>query len=814
MRLSRLVFALGVAVTALAVTGTVWKFQGRHPGGPTADGKTILANGWFLTPVGRHIALPGDMPGMICPIPGSSRALVNTAGYHNHSLNLVDTSNGSVLQSVDLNSAWIGMAFDPSTGDVYVSGGAAAGFKGHKRPGEILHYKVSGDGLIEQDPLKFGGGTHGRFVSGIALLKNHNLAVLDIQNDSLIVLKQSGEEVGRVAVGYRPYGVTESADSSKIAVSNWGDKSVTIVDANALKVLETISVGIHPNAIEYAPDGRLFVANGSSNSVSVIKDGRLSEVIRTSLSAGDPIGSAPVALAVTPDSRRLYVANADNNDVAVVDIQASEQAHVLGFIPTARYPSALAFGDQGRTLLIGSAKGTGPSANVGVPGPTQLPKDESRVPFVYVANLLQGNLAVVDLPDDKKLADYTKQVISNRPKGIDFISKADKATAMRAFKKIHHVIYIVKENRTYDQVLGDVTKGNGDPSLTMFGEGVTPNIHWIVNHFTLFDNLYTDGEVSQVGHQWTDAAYATDYNEKQWTVSYSGRQEVEADAQKLNSSPAGYLWDNAMSHGKTARIYGEYVKWQEDHNSAQGDVKKDPEKYGCSEKFEDVFARGGRDTEKVQVFIDEMHQAEKTGKWPNFMIMALNEDHTRGLSPGKHTPEAMVGSNDQAIGMLMDALSHSSFWKDTAVFVIEDDAQAGPDHVDAHRTESFIISPWVKRDFVDHTMYSTSSLIRTMEIILDLPPMTQYDAAATPQMRAFTDQPDFAPLDRLAPKIDLDAMNPSTGELAERSKKLDFSDDDRADPAEFNAILWKWRKPGQPKPPTVNGMLMAPLNQP
>jgi DNA-binding beta-propeller fold protein YncE len=805
--------AVAIAIIGLAfyATSRVRWDGAKKPGGPDALGRATLANGWGITLVGKTTHLPGDMPAEVIPVDGTSFAIVNACGFHDHSLNLVDTKSNRLVTSVDLHSAWIGLAFDPNTHDIYVSGGSAEKYKNRSRPGAILHYRLVGTGFIEQKALELPVSSSPTFVSGLRVLADGNLAALDVEHDTLTILTRAGETLRQAKVGAKPYGLDESPDHKTIAVSDWADASVFLLSESTLEPIAKIPVGIHPNAIRFLHDGRLFVSNGSSNSVSEIKDGKVIETLRTSLRPGDKIGSAPVALCQSVDGKTLYVANADNNDVEMFDVTVPGDAKALGFIPTGRYPSAIAATQDGKTLLIATAKGLGPSASYAENNGRPKRKDDGSVSFTYVGDLLDGNLTALPIPSSLELATYSKLVLSNRPKGTnDQLSRASVAAATSAMKNIKHVVYIVKENRTYDQVFGDMAKGNGDNDLVMFGEAVTPNIHALADHYVLLDNLYTDGEVSQVGHQWTDAAYATDYNEKQWILSYSGRGEV-GDHPELNSSPAGYLWDNALKHGRTARIYGEYVKWQEDHGPAEGEVKDDPEKFGCSAEFEKVFARKGRDTEKASVFLSELHAAEKTGKWPNFMIMALNEDHTVGVSAGKHTPEACVGSNDLAVGQVVEGISHSRFWKDTAIFIIQDDAQAGPDHVDAHRTEGLVLSPWIRRGFVDHTMYSTTSMIHTMEMILGIPTMTQYDAAATPMLASFTNEPDFSPFNHVPPKIDLEALNPRTGELVERSQKLDFSDIDRADPAEFNAILWKWCKPGKPMPPIVNGMRMSPL---
>ena len=494
--------------------------------------------------------------------------------------------------------------------------------------------------------------------------------------------------------------------------------------------------------------------------------------------------------------------------MAVVDVSHPLHSRVLGFIPTGRYPSAVAVSLDDKRLFIGTAKGLSDGPNVDVDHLSPRTDEGGAVNHKYIADLMLGHVSIVDVPSARQLQSYTSMAFGNRPvdKAGDLAS-SERAARLSALKKIHHIIYVIRENRTYDQVLGDIPKGNGDKRLVMFGSRITPNSHALVNTFSLLDNLYCDGEVSQVGHQWTDAAYAGDYTQKQWILSYSGRQEVVSDT-RLTGTPGQFIWQAAQSAGLTTRIYGEYLQWQEDHGSATGDVQKDPEKYGCSAEFEKVFANDGRDTEKAAVFLKEMHAAEATGKWPNLMVMALNEDHTSGMSAGAHTPQACVASNDLALGQVIEGVSHSAFWKDTAIFVIQDDAQDGPDHVDAHRTVGLFISPYVRRGVVDSSHYSTSSMLKTMEVILGLPPLSQYDKAALPMLGSVTTVPDFAPYSALPETYDLSLRNPAKGPLALRSAKLDFSDIDRADPDELNAILWEAIRPGEPMPAPVHGHVL------
>ena len=338
--------------------------------------------------------------------------------------------------------------------------------------------------------------------------------------------------------------------------------------------------------------------------------------------------------------------------------------------------------------------------------------------------------------------------------------------------------------------------------MTIFGSSVTPNAHALASHYVLLDNLYCNGEVSEDGHKWCDTAYATDFIEKAWPSSYSDRGEPDAD-ERLTDSPAGAIWDNCRRHGLTYRSYGEAADFKSTPN-APPVFTGDKGLTGHVNVEWSQFPFGvGRDTQRAAIFLKELHAAEKTGVWPQFMVAWLPEDHTSGLKPGAFTPVANVASNDQALGQIVEGVSRSRFWKDTAIFVIEDDAQNGPDHVDAHRTVGLVISPYVKRNAVDSTQYSTASLIHTMEMILGLPPMTQYDRAATPMLGCFTAAPDMTAYADIGPKVDLEAKNPDKGPGATASNKLDFSGPDRADPDALNAILWHALKPGKPLPAPV-----------
>ncbi len=796
---------------------------------PDAKGTgTRLPNGWQITPAGTPIALPGDLPLKMLFSPDGKHLLVSTAGYHDQGVSVIDPAALKVTQSVNLGKDWAGMCFDAEGDDLYVSGGGtpdAEFLAGAAKLGTmpamlesfhhpILHLGFENGVLTPKKPIDILGlaetpASVVRFVAGLATGPDEALYAVNLQTDTVYKLAGHPRTVAASAkVGYRPYAVVLSPNGQTLAVSNWGGESVSLLRAADLKETARIAVGSHPNEMVYAKDGRLFVANAGSNSVSVLVNNAVCETIKTSLSPRDLVGSTPDALAVSPDGRRLYVANADNNDVAVVDISNAEESRVLGFIPTGWYPSALAIAPDGRTLYVGTGKGLNSRANPQATIPYT--KTQGRT-FDYIGGILSGTVSAVRLPDAAGLKAYTQQVLANVPNsplapnnggtGKGSFAPPSLGAGGNALHKIKHVVYIIRENRTYDQVFGDMKRGNGDPNLVLFGQNVTPNAHALAQHYVLLDNLYCNGEVSEDGHEWCDAAYATDFTERAWPNSYSGRGEPDAD-DRLTASPAGYLWDLCAKHGLTYQTYGEGADFTATPNAPPVFTGERGLK-GHARAAWNAISFDRHDTERAALFLSDLHTAEKTGVWPQFTIMSLGEDHTQALKAGKYTPSAHVAGNDQALGQIVEGVSRSRFWKNTAIFVIEDDAQNGPDHVDAHRTVGLLISPYVKRHAVDSTQYTTASMVRTMELILGLPPMTQYDQHATPMLLCFTPAADMTAYADLKPQVDLEAKNPSKGTGETASAKLDLSEPDRADPDALNAILWNALKPGVKMPAPV-----------
>ncbi|SIO66430.1 40-residue YVTN family beta-propeller repeat-containing protein [Singulisphaera sp. GP187] len=785
--------------------------------GPTDKG-FLLPNGWTISPVGQQVPLT-DLPLNILPLADNRHALVATSGFNAHQLSLIDLKEAKAVGSETALQSWYGLAKEPAGDRVWWSGGG----------GDRLHtFQLKGPELTRVDEpeakpdarAKGQPKSNRKFRSGLAIAPDgKTLYSLDIEAGTITAFTP-GEATPRASApaGIRPYDVALVRDGSRLYVSDWAGAAILAIDPTDLRQLAKIPVGIHPNQIAIHPkDDRLFVACASSNSVSVLdlKRGIITETIVTSLFPGAPEGSTPDALAIAPDGETLYVANADNNCVAVIDIEAAGRSQVKGYIPTGWYPTSVAVTPDGKSLLVGIGKGNQTKPNP-VPKletnqePKETPGRSRRLPFPYIGTTLSGALAIVPIPDDKQLAGYTETVYRNCPYADRLLTNAPypRKTAIPTKvgepSPIEHVIYVIKENRTYDQVFGDLPRGNGDPSLVMFGAAVTPNHHALADEFVLLDNLYCNGHVSADGHPWSTMAYNTDYTARNWALTYSARAGISDDEDgDLQKAPSGYLWDACLRNNLTYRSYGEYG-----HRVSQpdGSTKIEGRVPGLVGHMCPDYGIGVnvRDTDRVETFLKEFAEYEKKGNLPRFIVMSLGEDHTTGTKPGTYTPQACVASNDQALGRLVDAVSHSKLWPKTAIFVIEDDAQNGPDHVDAHRTVGLVISPYTKRHHKDSSQYSTVSMIRTMELILGLPPLSQFDAAARPMFESFNDTPDITSYTRKPAQIDLNAVNDAVAYGADRSQKMDFSEYDRIDDFELNEILWRAIKgENAPLPPAV-----------
>ncbi|HKM54840.1 MAG TPA: alkaline phosphatase family protein, partial [Isosphaeraceae bacterium] len=377
---------------------------------------------------------------------------------------------------------------------------------------------------------------------------------------------------------------------------------------------------------------------------------------------------------------------------------------------------------------------------------------------------------------------------------------------------IKYVVYIIKENRTYDQVFGDLPEGKGDSNLCLFPEAVTPNHHALAREFVLLDNFYVDGEVSADGHEWSMGAYATDFVERTWPLAYRGERRAPYPSEgefSLARPAAGYLWDRACEQGVSYRSYGEFVK--NGKTPEEPGTTSEPALQGHFDPLFRTFDMDYPDVKRADRFLHELAGFEKRGELPRLIILRLPNDHTSGTKPGSPTVLATVADNDLALGRVVEGLTKSRFWNEMAIFVVEDDAQNGSDHVDAHRTVALAISPFIKRHKVDSTMYSTSSMLRTMELILGLKPMSQFDAAARPMTAAFGPQPDFTPFAHRPARVDMSARNPAGAPMAEESARLHLDTEDRADDLLFSEIIWKAvRGTNSSMPPPVHSAFVMP----
>jgi YVTN family beta-propeller protein len=819
--------------------------KAKFPG--AVDGGFLLPNGWRVTPVGDQIFLT-DLPLNIVVTPDGKQALVATNGYNAHELSLIDLTTKQRIDKASVPQSWFGMAMQGKDQRLWWSGGGDSllnsfDFAGGKLKAEPQHKAPKS---AEEVEAKTGNGQPDGFRTGLCLSADgttlYSLTILakgggnksfawgDPSSDGgaggvITAIDLSGKTPSKsVACGVRPYDVVPGRNGL-LYVSDWARRRVLVVDPKTLLTVQRIPVGEHPNQIVLHPkDDRLFVACSSSNSVSVIdtSTGTVQETIFTALFPMSPEGSTPDAVAVAPDGKTLFVANADNNCVAVIDVTHARRSQVRGFIPTGWYPTAVTVTPDGKRLLVGVGKGNVTKSNKVEDDKLaavlkKLPDDTGyrRIPFPHVGTTLSGALSIIDLPEDddeeeeeggksefsQAIEKWTDRVYQNCPysdkqlAGSPSARKTAIPTKIGDPSPITHVIYIIKENRTFDQVFSDIPRGNRDPDLLMFGEQISPNHHKLANEFVLLDNLYCNGHVSADGHPWSTMAYNTDYIARNWALTYSKRAGIDDDDEgNLTNAPSGYIWDMCKRHGVTYRSYGEYggrVSQPDGTFRMEGRV---PGLIGHVAPKYGLPAKPGqkvRDTDRVEQFLEEFREYEKNGNLPRCIIMSLGEDHTEGTKPGAPTPQACVASNDLALGRLVEVVSRSKYWPRIAIFVIEDDAQNGPDHVDAHRTIGLVISPYVRRRHLDSTQYSTVSMLRTMELILGLPPLSQFDAAANPMFESFTDQPDLTPYRHESARIDLDAINPATAYGSERSSKMDFTEYDRIDDFELNEILWR-----------------------
>ena len=840
-------------------------------------------NRWYtpanqlLTPAGRQVELPKLRPQAIALSPDGQRLV---AAGKTAELIVLDPATGEILQRVALHSdsdqnpeptstenlapdkdgqlSFTGLVFAPDGRRVYLA----------NVNGTIKVFDVAADGRITGRftiplPPASGAKRTAEIPAGLALSPDGKrlYVALNLSNRLAEMDTATGKVLRTWDVGVAPFDVAVAG--GKVYVSNWGGRrpdatsltgpagqgtsvrvdsvrhiasegSVSIIrlatnSESASQPAEVVT-GLHASAIAASPNGRhVVVANTGSDTLSVIdtRTDKIVETIWARQNPGDLFGAQPTALAFDPGGKKLFVANGTQNAVAVFDFKPGK-SELRGLIPVGWFPGGVAYDARRHAIYVANIKGIGSTAKL-APGE----------PVKFNSHQYFGTLSLVKEPSAKELKSLTQIALRNMRHGLLQQAKLPPRANQPARpvpervgepSVFQHVVYIIKENRTYDQVLGDVKAGNGDESLCVFGEKITPNQHKLVRDFVLLDNTYCSGINSADGHQWTDSAIATDYLERSFAGFPRSYPYYGDDA--LAYSPAGFIWDNVLAHGKTLRNYGEFTRseiaWRDPNKSGKPrwldhyrDFTNQSAEIGYTTRatVESLrphtcastvgFDMTVSDQFRAAEFLKEFREYERNGNFPNFVIFLLSSDHTSGTKPGIPTPAAQVADNDLALGRLVEAISHSKFWKDTCIFVIEDDPQAGWDHVSGFRTTAYVASPYTKRGAVVSTQYNHTSLIRTMELMLGLPPMNQLDATATPMTDCFNEVADLRPFSAVPNNVPLDEMNPDAKAIKDRrlrrnaeiSARLPLDEVDQCPEDVFNRILWAAMKgPDTPYP--------------
>ena len=800
---------LGVAlalVGGVAVAAETTGWLDSQTVGRQGDGSVVTPTGQRLTPVGTQIEYAGRALDLAVRPDGKTAATLNAGGA---TIQVLDLAANKVVQSFPVSgtsASFAGLTYSANGNELYAS----------SANGKLIRASVAADGTIAsahtialtgaKNPNPYPGGiapsADGRSLY-VALSQDNTLGVVDLASETL---------TGEIPVGNAPHAVV--VKDGKAYVTDQGGRpaepgdvtnnsagtpvvsdpttggvttgAVSIVDLAGGRATSTVPTGLQPTGATLHGD-YLFVANSLDDTVSVIdtRSGSDVQTIDVKPIGKAPLGSQPNAVTFL-DDKTLAVSFARNNAVGLYNwLGADKPPAFRGMVPTGWYPTGVALDAARGRLVVANGKG------VGSLGPADAAGG-------HKVQALIGSVSLIGIPDDTALAGYTAKVLEN-----DNLSPAQAPSQARPGvppvpvparigepSTIKHVFYVIKENRTYDQMLGDAGKGNSDPSLTTFGQQVTPNQHALVNRFPLMDNFYASGDLSADGHQWAVQANVPDYLEKAFGSFVRSYPYNAGDAMAYTKS--GFLWGNALAHGSSVSIDGEYANrfgstdgrpfgswadWWHDYlvmsGQASGTVHAPPGAFSATSDVPQVnallnhdfpnFNMGVPDQYRTQLFKQQLDGWVQNNNLPNMVVMHLPDDHSGGSAKNLPTPRAMTADNDLALGKLVDWISHSPYWKDSAIFVTEDDSQAGTDHVDGHRTTGYVISPWAKQgNVVDSHYGSQVNMVRTIEQILGLPPMNQMDMAATPMSNLFTTTPDFAPFDAVPNQIPLTEMNPGS----------------------------------------------------
>ncbi len=769
-----------------------------------------LPTGARLDPAGPGFDV-GNMPLAVAVTPGNpGRLVLLLSGYREQGLQVADAAAGRVLQTLPQPGAFIGLPFSPDGRTLYASGGDDDSvFRYDWRDGAAaLRDKIE---LEPKEPDARGR----RFPAGLALSSDgRRLYVAEnLSGDLAVVDTVNGHVLQRLPAGPLPYGVAVAPDGT-VWVSSWGGDSVSAFTSDSsggLKASGTVETGRHPSALLLGAGGRrLFVASASTDRIAVV-DTAARRVIATlqdppvvlNSSGGPGEGSTPNALALSADGKRLFVAEGDANAVAVFDLSdqtsgvtgARGQDRLTGRVPSRWYPAGLAL--QGETLYVVDGKGRGTRPNPGGPQPGG-PFD----PLQYTLGQLNGTVTTLRTGwSGAELAELTRRV--------ERANRWDRLRGDRRYPPFKHVIYIIKENRTYDQVFGDQPGGDGDPSLLFFPREVAPNHRALVERFGLFDRFFVNAEVSSQGHVWSTAAYVTDYGEKTVPSAYADKRAdpAERENHEAEEPAGGFLWQLAREKGISFRNFGEAT---EAENDPYGAVRYTTVRTGL-QAYTDPDYPGYdlqiSDQRRADVWLERFREWERSGDMPTLQLVWLPNDHTAGARPGQPTPRAYMSDNDRALGRIIEALSNSRFWKETVVFSLEDDSQAGPDHVDSHRSVLLVISPYNRPGTV-HRFVNTTDVLATIEDILGLRSLSHFDHFGRPLAGLFSAEPDLRPYQALQPSVPWTEVNPPAGPGAAASAELELDEVDSAEDDLFNRVLWQAVKGDVPFPGTTSATLL------
>jgi DNA-binding beta-propeller fold protein YncE len=763
----------------------------------SAMAQTCLPTGVCLDPAGRSFDV-GNMPLAVVPSPEGDRVVLSLNGWRQQGIQVVDARTGTVVQTISQPGAFFGLAFSNDGRTLYASGGnedVVYRYAWHNKQASLIDTIV----LSEKQPKKDGT----RFPAGIAVSSDDKyLFVAENLGDSLAIIEvESKRVVQRLQTETYPYAVVASP-ANEVYVSAWGGTTVSVFapgEKGSLKERGRIRVGRHPSALLLNRIGsRLFVTCATTNSIVVVdtKALRVLTTLPDSSPSGPNQGSTPNALALSHDGLQLYVAEADNNAVALFQLsrvtaglsQARGANRLLGRIPVGWYPAALLLMQDSLFVVNGKGRGTRPNPQFPTPN-VELADDSTS----YTLGQLNGT--ITKLPAQVKITEM--RALTRR---VTRANNWDKPPSIGRYPLFKHVIYIIKENRTFDQVFGDLPQGDGDESLVFFPRAISPNHHALAERFGLFDRFFCNAEVSSQGHVWSTAAYVTDYGEKTIPSLYSNRRDPN-DRDDVDEPASGYLWDAAIRKGVSLRNYGEFGEAIPNKN------KNEPLRYRAIKAKLDrytsreypAFDMKIQDQVRADVWLKEFREFVRQGNLPALQIMHLPGDHTSGGRPGRLTPKAHMADNDLALGRLVEAVSNSPYWKDTVFFVLEDDAQDGPDHVDSHRSVLLVISAYNRAGLI-HRFVNTTDVLATVEEILGLSKLSKFDYYGRPLREIFTDKPDLTPYIPLKSAQPLDELNPPTSATAQVSLELDLDRVDAAEEDAFNRILWSLLKGQQPYP--------------